>query len=173
MKHIAITTLAALLLVLAAAAPAAAADPSRMFSGSWVSQDGADFAAPGCPAGAFFRFSTTGRGEFAHLGLTGISLTHCTYFDLLTPSGTFDHGTITLTAANGDVLVLAEQGSYVLDTPNPTPPPPFENAVSHSTWWVADGTGRFADATGSGTGVSYDNLVTGVQSYSLTGTIAY
>lgn len=173
MKRMLTILLASLLLVLAAAMPAVAADPARPFSGSWVSRDGADFAAPGCPAGTFFRYATNGQGTFAHLGITGVALTHCTYFDVVSPTGTFDHGSITLTAADGDVLELAEEGSYVLDTPNLTPPPPFEHAVSHNRWWVVGGTGRFAGASGSGTGESFDNLVTGVQSFSLRGAIAY
>jgi hypothetical protein len=41
------------------------------------------------------------------------------------------------------------------------------------TWWVESGTGRFAHADGSGTGTSFDDMLTGVQSFELEGAISY
>jgi hypothetical protein len=171
MKHLVFVTLAALLLVLGAV-PAASADQARPFKGSWVSPDGLDFAAPGCPSGAYFRFSTTGEGQFSHLGRSAVSMTHCTSLGPGPLEGSFDPGILALTAANGDTLILGHEGSFTL-TPNPAGPPPFATATTEMTWWVAGGTGRFADASGSGTGVSYDDLITGVQRFSLSGTISY
>jgi len=172
MKRLVIVSLAALLLALATALPAAAADPARPFTGSWVSADGFDFGAPGCPSGAFLRFSTTGHGQFAHLGLTAVSMTHCTYLGPGPLDGSFDHGIITLTAANGDTVTLGESGSFVL-TPNPAGPTPFATATSQSRWWVTGGTGRFANATGGGSGTAFDDMIAGVQAFDLAGTIAY
>jgi hypothetical protein len=172
MKRHLFVLLAALLLATATAAPAAAADPARPFTGSWVSADGFDFAAPGCPPGTFLRFSTTGRTEFAHLGLTTLTSTHCTTVDPATLSGAFSQGVIILTAANGDTLRLAEEGTFTL-TLNPAGAPPFAGALAQSHWTVTGGTGRFREATGWGTGTSTDNMLTGMQSFVLSGWIAY
>jgi hypothetical protein len=172
MKRQFLVLLAALLLAMAADVPADAANPARAFTGSWVSADGFDFAAPGCPAGTFLRFSTTGTTEFTHLGLTTLASTHCTTVDPATLSGAFGQGVITLTAANGDTLTLAEEGTFTL-TINPAGAPPFTSALAHSHWIVTGGTGRFSDATGSGTGTSLDNMLTGMQSFVLSGWIAY
>lgn len=164
--------LAALLLALATAVPAAAADPGRPFHGSWTSPDGFDLAATGCPAGAMLRFTTEGHGQFAHLGLTSVAMSHCTWVDPATLTGWFDLGPITLTAADGDRLVLGHRGTFTL-VPNHGAGPPFASAVSTITWWVESGTGRFAKASGSGTGVSIDDMMAGVQDFILDGTIAY
>lgn len=172
MKRLFTTSLAALLLVLAAAMPAAAADPPRPFHGSWVSPDGFDFAAPGCPAGAFLRFTTQGTGEFTHLGLASLTMTHCTFVSATSPSGWTDIGPLTLVAANGDTLVLAHSATFTL-TPNPAGPPPFTSALSTLEWSVLSGTGRFAHATGSGTGWADDNMLTGIQEFHLSGSIRY
>jgi hypothetical protein len=163
---------AALLLALATAAPVAGAGPARPFHGSWVSPDGFDFAAPGCPAGARLRFTTSGHGQFAHLGRTTIAMAHCTWVDPVTNTGSFDLGPIVLTAANGDTLVLGHRGTFTL-TPNPAGMPPYASAVSTLTWWVESGTGRFAHADGSGTGTAFDDMIAGVQSFVLQGSISY
>jgi hypothetical protein len=172
MKRLVFVSLAALLLMLATALPAAAADPARPFKGSWVGADGYDLGASGCPSGAFLRFRATGSGQFAHLGLTAVSMTHCTYLGPGPLDGSFDQGTITLTAANGDSVTLGEMGSFVL-TPNPAGPPPFATAASQMRWWVTGGTGRFAHAAGNGTGTAFDDMIAGVQAFDLAGTISY
>jgi len=172
MKHRVIVALAALLLMLATAAPVAAGDSARPFKGSWVGADGFDLGAPGCPAGAFLRFSTTGQDEFSHLGLTTVSVTHCTYLGPGPLDGWFDYGPITLKAANGDTLVLGHRGTFTM-TPNPAGPPPFATATSRIEWWVTGGTGRFANATGSGIGTAFDDMIAGVQSFRIWGEIAY
>jgi hypothetical protein len=164
--------LAALVLVLATAVPATAADPARPLHGSWVSPDGYDFAASGCPADAFLRFTTSGHGQFAHLGRTSITMAHCTWVDPVANTGSFDLGPIILTAANGDTLVLGHRGTFTL-TPNPAGMPPYTSALSSLIWWVESGTGRFADADGSGTGTSFDDMLTGIQRFVLEGAISY
>ena len=56
-------------------------------------------------------------------------------------------GTSTLTAANGDTLVITFVGTVQLEGPDPEDPVTFDG-----TWTVIDRViGRFADATGSGT----------------------
>ena len=55
-------------------------------------------------------------------------------------------GTSTLTAANGDTLVIAFAGTVEFESPDPTGPVSFEG-----TWKVIGGTGRFEDSVGSGT----------------------
>ena len=172
MKRLIITSAAALLLVLAAALPAAAADHARPFHGSWTSADEYDFAAPGCPAGTFLRFSTTGTAEFTHLGLTRVQITHCTHVDMAAFTGGWETSVITLVAANGDRLVLSDEGTFTL-TPNPSGPPPASRAVNTTAWHVTSGTGRFAHADGQGTGWSDDNMLTGMQEFHMTGWISY
>ena len=85
-------------------------------------------------------------------------------------NGTFtgsntDTLTETFTAANGDTLtILCNQ---VIEEISP--------GVFHGTdtWTVIGGTGRFSDATGSGTGHTYVDLNAGTFTKELTGVIAY
>ena len=51
----------------------------------------------------------------------------------------------TITAANGDALVLSFEGTVQFSGPNPTDPVTFSGS-----WTVQSGTGRFHDASGSG-----------------------
>lgn len=70
----------------------------------------------------------------------------------------------TFTAANGDTLTIRCDQVVV----------PGDDGLFHGTdtWTVIGGTGRFADATGSGTGTTVvDNLETFTKE--LTGTITY
>jgi hypothetical protein len=53
-------------------------------------------------------------------------------------------GTITFTAANGDILVIAQEGSSEVIGD-------FDGYARSATWTVVVGTGRVAGATGSGT----------------------
>lgn len=172
MKCLIITSIAALLLVAAVAAPAAAGD-QQTFRGSWTSADAFDFSAPGCPAGTLLRYRTEGRTTFTHLGLTTVSMTHCTYMSGPAPSGGWRDGEITLTAANGDELYLQDDGRFDLTVNEAGPNPPFSAAAGTSTWIVTGGTGRFDGATGSGTGWANDDMLTGIQQFGLTGSIRY
>ena len=161
-----VAVLIAATLCLAVAAPAVAKDPVRPFGGWTVGHDTADFSKPGCPADAFIRYGSIGAGQMLHLGHVDVVVTQCTWLDLATGTGSFDLGTITLTAANGDVLVLAHKGTFSLV------PSKIE-----MTWTVAPGgTGRFADATGSGTGTGTSvgaGTPESMTSVWLSGTISY
>ena len=99
-----------------------------------------------CAEGAF-NFVSVGTGTVSHLGKVDYVLDNCTTLDWATLTVSIE-GTLTFTAANGDVLVFVQGGSGPFDPDaNPT------SVTSHYDWTV-DGehsTGRFDDATGSGT----------------------
>ena len=163
-------------LCLAVAAPAAARSPVRPFAGLWYTQDTLiglpqGVPAPDCPANAVLRNYGTGHGLFTHLGRAAVSFTHCTYMGAGL-DGTFDQGTVTLTAANGDTLTLREQGTFVL-TLNPDPGPPFASSKVQTRWWVTGGTGRFAHATGSGMGTGSTDEIASTMTLFLIGSISY
>ena len=83
----------------------------------------------------------------SHLGRVDYFLTQCTVFDFEDLTATFGNGTITFTAANGDTLVIAQIGSSetLLDDSGA-----FIGFTVEGTWEAVGGTGRFANATGSG-----------------------
>lgn len=82
----------------------------------------------------------------SHLGAVGYDLSHCTFVD--PGSGLFlaKDGEIVFTAADGDTLVVAEEGVFegIADA---TGLIGFEGG---GTWTAVGGTGRFAHAAGSG-----------------------
>jgi len=81
-----------------------------------------------------------------------------------TPNGLTDVLVETLTAANGDTLtILCNQVAIQVS------PGVFEGA---DQWTVIGGTGRFAGATGQGTGVTHVNLNNGTFDKQLNGTIS-
>lgn len=154
-------------LCLAFAAPAAAADPARPFAGHDRVVD--TFIAPTtCPAGALWRYAATGTGRFLHLGRASVSVTHCTFVDFASGTGTFGPGTITLTAANGDELHLVHRGTFSL-----VMAPDGLTSVFDMTWAITGGTGRFAGATGAGTTHGSSLLSSGITAASYEGEIAY
>ena len=172
-----IAVLAAAALCLAFAAPAAAKSPVRPFAGVWHTQDTLvglpqGVPAPDCPSNAVLRNYGTGAGLFTQLGRTAVSFTHCTYMDLGSLDGTFDQGTVTLTAANGDRLTMREQGTFQL-TLNPNPGPPYASSKVQTRWWVTGGTGRFAHATGSGMGTGSTDEIASTMTLYLLGMIRY
>jgi hypothetical protein len=154
-------------LCLAVAAPASAADPARPFAGRDRVADTL-LLPSGCPANAAWRYSATGSGQFLHLGATSVVVTHCTFVDMATGTGSFGPGTITLTAANGDELHLVDRGTFRIVMGQDGPSSVFE-----MTWVVDGGTGRFAGATGSGTTHGSSLLSTGITTASYQGEIAY
>jgi hypothetical protein len=91
-----------------------------------------------------------------HLGRVTVVVEHCTYPSADMMTGSFGPGTITMTAANGDQLVLEEHGTFRVEVTDRGP-------VSYPTlsWHVISGTGRFANADGEGgahvVGVIADN----------------
>ena len=83
----------------------------------------------------------SGTGQATHMGRTEIQ--GPSQVDVILREQT---GTSTLTAANGDTLVIAFAGTVEFESPDPTGPVSFEG-----TWEVTGGTGRFEDSVGSGT----------------------
>jgi hypothetical protein len=161
-------------LCLTFAAPAAAKDPDRPFGGWTV---GADYEGDVtlCPPGALIRYGSSGTGEFLHLGRVRVETIQCTWLDVETGTGWFDFGTITLTAANGDTLILAQEGTFQLSPWGS--PPPWSSDVDVTDWVVVGGTGRFDGATGSGHGSGHSDGVgpgfSSTTTVSFSGSIAY
>ncbi len=164
-----LAVLVAAALCLAFAAPVAAKNPAKPFSGSFVTVDSYDLIHPGCPGDAFLKADIVGRGQFQHLGLTRIHMTHCTWLDLATGAGWTGVGDMTLTAANGDTLLLHYRATFQMD-----PWPDFvSSTVDTLPWTVVGGTGRFEHATGSGGGTNFAVMAAGTATYWLSGTISY
>jgi hypothetical protein len=159
---------AALVLALALAVPAAAADPVRPFRGSGSGAD--SMGAPaGCPAWAQWRYESSGTMYVTHLGLTSFHVSHCSAMTAGS-EGQFGAGTMTYTAADGDTLVLADWGTFDLTLGSGGAP---ERSDVDLNWEVAGGTGRFADAEGSGHGAGYSVLTSGMTNMTLWGEISY
>lgn len=164
-RLLAIVAAATVCLVLASpvAADSAVAVPIH---GSGAGRD-VGSAPNGCPAGASWRYTSTGGGEFSHLGAVMMVVTHCSWLDSPT-TGHFGPGTITLTAANGDRLVLEDRGTFeiVMGASGPV-------SMIQLEWTVIGGTGRFAHATGSGTANPVGDLLANTTSGPFDGVIKY
>jgi len=161
--------LVAAALCLAFAAPAAGADAARPFNGSFTTVDSFDLDHPGCPDGAFLRADVTGQGAFRHLGWTQIHFTHCSWLNLETGAGRGGPGEMTLTAANGDTLLLGYRATFQM-----APWPAFvSSTVETLPWTVVGRPGRFEHATGSGVGHGFGIIGSGTSTYWLSGTISY
>jgi hypothetical protein len=161
-----VTALVAVL-CMAFAAPVAAGNHLRPFGGHDRVVD--TFGPPiGCPDGANWRYSGSGTGRFLHLGRTSVSVTHCTFADLASGTGTFGPGTITLTAANGDTLRLEHRGTFrVVMTPDGL------TSVFDIEWVAKGGTGRFESATGAGRAHGSSLLSTGITTAVYWGKVGY
>jgi hypothetical protein len=141
--------LGALLLVLSSASAATATHghPDRMvpIKGTVVSLlEGPDESAPGCPEGTAWtwRYNSEGAGQLSHLGRVTYEFSHCTNV----PGDAIEEGMMTVTAANGDELVMAYAGGgFVFATDGPY-------VTWMIDWTIVEGTGRFEGATGSGEG---------------------
>ena len=107
-------------------------------------------------------FHLTGSGQSVHLGRIGyagnVQVTNTDSNGVLT-----DVMTETLTAANGDTLTLRCEQTAT----------PVRPGVYHGTdrWAVIGGTGRFAKASGSGTGTTDAALNVGTFSKTASGSI--
>lgn len=103
----------------------------------------------------------TGHGIATHLGLTKVESTN-EEVNLVTGVGT---ATIHLTGANGDGLVVEFVMSFV----------PTETGFTYTgDWSVSSGTGRFAQANGTGTLAGWANftgLTDGVGYFAMDGTL--
>lgn len=126
-----------------------------------------DSTSKGCTsvgAPLLWRFTSEGFGTVSHMGRVSYHFTHCTHVDL-----TITEGVLTLTAANGDTLVL----HYTAHVTQYTPGDPV--AVWEQEWSVASGTGRFEGATGSGVGDAMTHVPppVGYTELDIAGMIAY
>ena len=106
-----------------------------------------------------------GYGTGTHLGRHDIVITECLDMNTGIALGSAVH-----TAANGDIVVVDYTMQYFPDSEDPD--------VIHGifTNWTINGdesTGRFAGATGSGTGVLVGNLVENWMEWEVEGTINY
>jgi hypothetical protein len=142
----------------AAARGASPASKQVPFKGIF-SATGTATARPGdrCPV---LTVEILGTGNATHLGRLTNEQSHCA----APPSLAFTDGVFTLTAANGDQIRGTYFGEFV-----PLDPPLFTIDGHFS---ITGGTGRFADATGSGDASGVQNLVTGEVTVSLVGTIS-
>lgn len=137
--------------------------------GSFEGVDWVDFDAPGCPDWAEIRFYDTGTGTMSHLGKVDYLTSNCTSVS----TGRIE-GTVTFTAANGDVLVIEHTGT-------PDIAPDWLSVTTYYEWTVVDdddghdSTGRFDGATGSGTSLSEAGIPPApeVSEFWLDGTITY
>ena len=108
----------------------------------------------------------TGTGIASHLGRsTNVNNITVLSGPVSCPGGFANKNVETLTAANGDKLMLT--GPHDVGCP-------IRPGVVHGTgdWTVTGGTGRFAGATGQGTFDGGANFNTGTFSFQLTGTIS-
>jgi hypothetical protein len=138
--------LCALLLVIGSASVAVAThgQPDHMVpvTGAGVGQDSMDTSAPGCTVGEaplIWRFTSEGAGTVSHLGKVTYEFTQCLHTDY-----TITDGVLTLTAANGDTLVLNYTGEITQYVPGDPA------ALWVMEWTPSSGTGRFAEVSGSG-----------------------
>jgi hypothetical protein len=120
-----------------------------------------------CPPGAAWRYFSSGQNIFTHLGLVTAEVTHCTWRESET-TGHFGPGTNTLTAANGDTLVLSQWGTFEAFL---TPDGLF--SFVDLEWVAISGTGRFEGVTGSGQAAVVGDIWSGTSTATYWGTIAY
>jgi hypothetical protein len=106
-------------------------------------------ATPGSPTmdtltyNAIVAVSCTGSGNLSHLGRVTLSETHDMVILASTgyTSARVENGKATLTAAKGDQLDLSFTGSSVTTANG------FDDTINYT---ITGGTGRFAEASGSG-----------------------
>ena len=160
-------------LVLALAAPVSAAGHQRPFVGRTAGEGSLGPAIPDCPAGSMFHVEGADTGNVTHLGRVTETYHQCAAVNWATGEGWLtENGSLTMTAANGDLLFLSYDGQFVA-TPLPVP----TTATGEGNWVITGGTGRFAGATGSGTmsmSVQYTPDLTGAAvSWTWVGSITY
>lgn len=120
-------------------------------------------------AGIPVRGDVTSTSNATHLGLcTTIGVVNYTPAnDPEHPGRLLSSGTGTITAANGDTLLIEFSG--VLDPPPPGSATGIDNPVFH----FVGGTGRFANASGTADAVVLVNLATGAFEITMVGKINY
>ena len=156
------SVLVSLGLVLLLAAPTATAEAMRPFRADFTGQ--AVFtptATPGVLAGA-----TSGAGRAAHFGRVSLSSTELLDFASAPGSLLLRDGRMVMVAANGDELYWSYEGGGPLPRADGT-------AVFSGTFVITGGTGRFADAAGSGSFDGVGSVADGGAAIAYTGTISY
>jgi hypothetical protein len=115
-----------------------------------------------------YRFTTEGTGNVSHLGKVDFVLDNCSALNTATfTEGIIGYGTITFTAANGDVLVIEHEG-----TTKATGPGEF---TATYMWQILgdEGMGRFEGATGNGTSIGLTSAPDETSKITLHGMIGY
>jgi hypothetical protein len=113
-----------------------------------------------------YRYTTKGTGNVSHLGTVDFVLDNCSMLNPGHTAGVIAYGTITFTAANGDVLVITHKGTSATV---------FPVATAQYTWKIVSdkGTGRFDGATGSGTSQALTHITDEMSTITLLGVINY
>jgi hypothetical protein len=166
------------LLLFVVGSPAASAGYGPMdkpvpIKGSVIGSDTFSPFDPGCrfdfaPEGWFpYRFTTKGTGNVSHLGKVDFVLDNCSALNPEFTAGVIGYGTITFTAANGDVLVIEHKGTSKATS--------LTDYTAQYTWEVVgdEATGRFDGATGKGTSIGLTSVPDGTSKITLRGMIAY
>ena len=117
-------------------------------------------------AGNPIRANVSSSGTATHLGLTTTVGTITFSPDPANPGRLLTSGTGTMTGANGDMVQLELNGALVL-TPGST------TATDKFVINFVGGTGRFAGAHGTGTGIVVVNLLTGAFEITIVGDIDF
>jgi hypothetical protein len=140
----------------------------------------ARFSGEGTLSLATLSASFHGSGSASHLGQSTYSGgavldLPATISECAVGWGIHNINTETLVAANGDQLVVQfDDVACPIGVVGETPSDPFEPIFhGNGVWEVIGGTGRFADASGSGVVDGEVNFVTGKCHWTLTGTIAH
>ena len=110
--------------------------------------------------------NVSSSGTATHLGLTTTVGTITFTPDPANPGRLLTHGTGTMTAANGDTVQLELNGAL-------EPSPDSPTATDKFALRLVGGTGRFAGANGTGTGVTVVNLLTGAFEITMIGDINF
>jgi hypothetical protein len=124
----------------------------------------ATFATDG--AGNPISAHVSSSGTATHLGLTTTVGTITFSPDPANPGRLLTHGTGTMTAANGDTVQLELNGAL-------EPTPGSATATDKFVISFVGGTGRFAGAHGTGTGIVVVNLLTGAFEITMIGDINF
>lgn len=169
--------LAAGLLAIASSQPTALAGPKDVpFKASLAAQETLGSVEGPCaelpnPHELVARGTTVVVGKASHLGRVAGVGTDCIRLtdpgsNTTPPSYAFEQGELTLTAANGDKLTCWYSGTFIPTTLYPV------YAVT-GVFRVTGGTGRFANATGSGLLEGTENIETFQGQLELSGRISY
>ncbi|MEO8935478.1 MAG: hypothetical protein ABI277_01550 [Burkholderiaceae bacterium] len=135
------------------------------FKASLTTQEAIHLDPVACQSAPFLAGVTTASGQASHLGAVTGSGTDC-----ITPTSAytymFSNGKLSMIAANGDELRADYSGNL---SPSATPPV----FVINGTYRITGGTGRFANASGTGAVGGLENLETGQGQLALKGSISY